>query len=71
MIIILYDSTTGSGLLALLRLTTLRCYKDYIKPTTGFNPDVINDLGKKTACFLKLKSNYMLFNKMKIEGYLM
>ena len=61
MIIILYDSTTGSGLLALLRLTILRCYKDYIKPTTGFNPDVINDLGKKTACFSEIEKQLHAF----------
>ena len=28
-------------------------------------------LERKLLVFLKLKSNYMLFNKMKIEGYLM
>ena len=27
---------------------TLHDYKDYIKPTGGFNPDVISDIGKKT-----------------------
>ena len=43
-----YDSGTRSGLLVLLSLRLLCDYKNYIKPTRRFNPDVINDLGKKT-----------------------
>ena len=41
------DSKAGSGILVLPSLRTLRNYKNYIRPTRGFNPDVINDLSKK------------------------
>ena len=46
-----YDSTTGSGLLILLSLRSLRDYKNYIKRTRVFNPDVINDDGKENCFF--------------------
>ena len=42
-----YDSKTGSGVLILPSSRTLRDYKNYIRPTRGFNPDVITDLAKK------------------------
>ena len=35
-----YDSATGSGVLVLPSLRTLRDYRNYLKPTHGFNPDV-------------------------------
>ena len=46
-----YDSKTGSDLLVLPSLRTLRDYKNYIHPTRGFNPAVIGDLQKKTINF--------------------
>ena len=46
-----YDSKTGNGILVLPSLRTLRDYKNYIHPTRGFNPAVINNLAKKTANF--------------------
>ena len=46
-----YDSATGSGVLVLPSLRTLRDYRNYIKPTRGFNPDVIKDLKQKTGDF--------------------
>ena len=62
-----YDSTTGSGLLVLPSLRTLRDYKNYIKPKRGFNLDVRNDLGKKTACFCKIERYVtILFDEVKI-----
>ena len=54
-----YGSTIGSGLLVLTSLRTLSDYKNYIKPTRGFNSDVVNDLGKKTASFSEIE-RYML-----------
>ena len=37
------DAKTGSGVLILPSFRTLRDYKNYIRPTRGFNPDVITD----------------------------
>ena len=62
------DSTTGSALLLLSSLRTLYDYKNYIKPTKGFNPDVINDLGKKTASFPEIERYVTIFlDEMKIQ----
>ena len=40
-----YDSKSGSGILLLPSLRTLRDYKNYIKPTRGLNPS-----GHQGAC---------------------
>ena len=47
-----YDAKTGSGVLILPSSRTLLDYKNYIRPTSGFNPDVITDLAKKTKNFM-------------------
>ena len=62
------DSKTGSGILVLPSTRTLMDYKNCIKPTHGFNPDVINDLAKKTAEF-KPEERFVsiLFHEMKIQ----
>ena len=63
-----YDSTTGSGLLVLPSLSTLRDYKNYIKPTRRLNPDVTNDLGNKTASFSEIERYVtILLDEMKIK----
>ena len=63
-----YDSTTGSGLLVLPSLRILRDYKNYIKPTRGCNPDVINNLGKKTASFSDIERYVtILLDETKIQ----
>ena len=63
-----YDSTTRFGLLVLPSLRTLRNYKNYRKPTRRFNPDVINDLGKKTASFSEIKRHLtILLDEMKAQ----
>ena len=63
-----YDSTTGTGILVLPSLRTLRDYKNYIRPTRGFNPEVINELAKKTVSFSEIKRYVtMLFDEMKIQ----
>ena len=46
-----YDSTTGAAILVLPGLRTLRDYKNYIRPTRGFNPEVINELAKNFFTF--------------------
>ena len=63
-----YDLATGSGVLVLPSLRTLRDYRNYIKPTSGFNPDVIKDLKQKTEDFSG-QEKYMtiLIDKMKIQ----
>ena len=63
-----YDSATGSGVLVLPSLRTLRDYRNYIKPTRGFNPDVIKDLKQKTEDFSE-QERYVaiLIDEMKIQ----
>ena len=46
-----YNSRTGSGVLILLSLRTLRDYKNYIRPKRGFNNEVVDELNKKTELF--------------------
>ena len=50
-----YDSTTGTSILVLPSLRTLRDYKSYIRPTRGFNPEFINELAKKIFIFSNQK----------------
>ena len=46
----------------------MRDYKNYIRPTRGFNPDVVNELAKKTASFSEVKRYVtILFDEMKIQ----
>ena len=46
-----YDNKTGFGILVVPSLRTLRDYKNYIRPKSGCDPDVLNDLSKKTKPF--------------------
>ena len=63
-----YDSKTGNGILVLPSLRTLRDYKNYIKPTRGFNPAIITDLAEKTADFSGPERYVtILFDEMKIQ----
>ena len=63
-----YDSKTGSGILVLPSLRTLRDYKNYIRPRRGFNPDIINDLSVKTKEFSPAERFVtILFDEMKIQ----
>ena len=46
----------------------MRDYKNYIRPTRGFNPDVVNELAKKTTSFSEVKRYVtILFDEMKIQ----
>ena len=57
-----YDSKSGSGILVVLSLRTLRDYKNYIKPTRGFNSAV------KTSSFQPMERFvYIIFDEMKIQ----
>ena len=67
-----YNSRTGSGVLILPSLRTLRDYKNYIRPKRGFNNEVVDELNKKTELFSE-SEHYVtiLFNEMKIQEDLM
>ena len=63
-----YNSKTGSGILVLPSLRTLRDYKNYIRPKRGFNPDIISDLSEKTEEFSPAERFVtILFDEMKIQ----
>ena len=63
-----YDSTTGTCILVLPSLRTLCNYKNYIRRTRGFNPEVINELTKKTVSFSQIERYVtILFDEMKIQ----
>ena len=50
-----YDRTRGTGIFVLPSLRPLRDYKNYIRPTGGFNLELLTNWLKKTVLFLKLK----------------
>ena len=63
-----YDAKTGNGFLILPSLRTLRDYRNYIHPTRGFNPAVVNDLKQKTVNFSGAERYItILFDEMKIQ----
>ena len=63
-----YDNKTGSGILVLPSLRTLRDNKNYIRPKRGFDPDVLNDLSKKTKPFSPAERYVTIFfDEMKIQ----
>ena len=62
-----YDSTAGTDILVLPSLRILRDYKNYIRPTRGFNPEVINELAKNIVSFSEIERYVtVLFDEMKI-----
>ena len=63
-----YDSKSGSVILVLPSLRTFRDYKNYIKPTRGFNPAVIKELATKTSsCQPMERFVSIIFDEMKIQ----
>ena len=63
-----YDTVTRTGILVLPRLRTLRDYKNYIRPTRGFNPEVVNELAKTTVSFSEIERYVtILFDETKIQ----
>ena len=66
-----YNSRTGSGVLILPNLRTLRDFKNYIRPKRGFNNVVVDELNKKTELFSESERYVtILFDKMKIQNIL-
>ena len=62
------NSRTGSGVLILPCLRTLRDYKNYIRPKRGFNNEVDDELNKKTELFSESERYVtILFGEMKIQ----
>ena len=63
-----YDKSSGSGILVLPSLRTLRDYKNYIRPQRGFNNVVVEDLRKKTMLFSDIERYVcILLDEMKIQ----
>ena len=59
---------TGTGILVLPGLRALRDYKNYTKPTRGFNPPVIKELATKTSSFQPMERFLsIIFDEMKIQ----
>ena len=43
-------------------------YKKYTRPNRGFNPDIVNELAKKSASFSEIERYVtILFDEMKIQ----
>ena len=63
-----YDKSSGSEILVLSSLRTLRDYKNYIRPQRGFNNVVVEDLRKKTMLFADIERYVcILLDEMKIQ----
>ena len=62
------NSRTGSGVLILTSLRTMRDYKNYIHPKRGFINEVVDELNKKTELFSESERHVtILFDEMKIQ----
>ena len=63
-----YDELRNSNVLVLPSRPTLRDYKNAIKPTTGFNPEVVAEL-TKTVSKLSGAQRFivLLFGEIKIQ----
>ena len=58
----------NSGFLILPSLRTLRDYKNYIRPQRGFNPEVVNELAKRTELFSAPERFVtILFDEMEVQ----
>ena len=61
-------SEKGSGVLVLPSLRTLRGYRNYTRPTRGFNPKVVWDLKENTKEFSEHERYVtILLDEMKIQ----
>ena len=59
----------GTGVMILPSQRTLRDYRNYIRPSIGFNYQIINELATKTQDFSTLEKYVVLsFDKMKIQN---
>ena len=63
-----YDELRTSGILHLPSRRTLRDYRNAIKPTAGFNSEIVDELKKLTAAYSAIERNIVLsFDEMKIQ----
>ena len=63
-----YGENNNTGFLMLPSRRRLRDYKNYIRPTQGFNRDVVNELAKNVENFSEEeKYTILLLNEMKIQ----
>ena len=63
-----YGENNNTGFLMLPSRRRLRDYKNYIRPTQGFNRDVVNELAKNVENFSE-EENYiiLLLDEMQIH----
>ena len=50
-----FDIKKGSGILVLPSQRTLRDYRNYICPKRGFNPEIVQELRRKTIDFTDIE----------------
>ena len=63
-----FDSKKGSGILVLPSQRTLRDYRNYICPKRGFNPEILQELRRKTIDFTDTERFVvLLFGEMKVQ----
>ena len=64
-----YEEIRDSGILKLPSMRTLRDYRNFIQPKTGFNPAVVEELIKETTDFSGSKRFITLsFDELKIQA---
>ena len=56
-----YGESNNTGFLMLPSRWRLRDYKNYIRPTQGFNRDVVNELAKMLRTFQKKKNTLFFY----------
>ena len=62
------NENDGTGLMVLPSKRTLRDYRNYIRPTRGFNSQIVAELSSKTKDFSSLEKYIVLsFDEMKIQ----
>ena len=66
-----YEELRNSGILVLPSTRTLRDYKNFIKPKTGFSQQVIRDLQEVTKEYFDVERYViLLFDEMKVKSNL-
>ena len=66
-----YEELRDSGILVLPSQRTLRDYRNYVKPNTGFNEPVISELVELTQSYFDVQRYIvLLFDEMKIRSNL-
>ena len=56
--------------LKLPHISTLKKYENFTKPTSGFNPDILTELGKARFIIKFLKNVTLCFDEMRIKSNL-